>query len=290
MSWTIDGKRVLVTGGSSGIGHATARELATRGARVTITARTAERAERNAEDLALTTGAEVDGFALDLGSMASVRSFADRFRSEVIGDGGLDVLVNNAGTIARRRTLTEDGFETTFAVGHLGPFLLTRLLLGPMTVHPESRVINVSSEVHRSASGGLDFDDLQMERGFSPAKAYAAAKLANILFTVELDRRVGDRGVVARALHPGVVATSFGKGGDGPWWMGLGMTLLKPLLKTPREGAETSVLLATADTDALGDAIYWSTGKPIDPAGPATDADAARRLWEESSRLVGLDP
>jgi NAD(P)-dependent dehydrogenase (short-subunit alcohol dehydrogenase family) len=283
MTWAVEGKRVLVTGGTSGIGNATAEALSRLGADVTITARNASNAEINAEDLTRRTGRRVTGRPLDLASLRSVRAFADRFHDE---HDGLDVLVNNAGTMTRRRDVTEDGFERTFAVNHLGPFLLTNLLTDLLDAPPASRVITVSSEAHRSAKAGLDFADLQMVAGHSASRAYAASKVANILFTVELDRR--HPSTLARALHPGVVATSFGKGPDGPRWMGIGMTLLKPLLSTPQQGAETSVLLATADDDTVGQSLYWSVGKPATPSDAAADPDAARRLWDVSWRLVGL--
>ena len=125
-----------------------------------------------------------------------------------------------------------------------------------------------------------------MSSGYTPSKAYAASKLANILFTVELDRRLEDRGVTARALHPGVVATNFGKGPDSPRWMGLAMTLLKPVLATPEKGATTSIHLATAQPDELAAGIYWSNSKPKQPAEPALDPTAARQLWEASAELV----
>ncbi|MEZ5219391.1 MAG: hypothetical protein R2715_23030 [Ilumatobacteraceae bacterium] len=147
-------------------------------------------------------------------------------------------------------------------------------------------MITVSSENHRGAKRGLDFDDLQMTSSYSPSKAYAASKLANILFTVELDRRLNPDGVTARVLHPGVVATNFGKDPSSPRWMGLAMTLLKPLLASPDKGASTSVLLATAQPDELEASLYWASGKPRQPSDAALDQAAARRLWDVSAELV----
>lgn len=284
MKWNIENKTVLITGGNSGIGKATALELARRGARVTITARDGTKGMAAAADIATGAGTEVEVEELDLASLDSVRAFAGRFAD---AHDRLDVLINNAGVMTGKRIETQDGFEWTLAVNHLGPFLLTNLLTELLVASAPARVITVSSENYRRAGGGLNFDDLQMEARFSAGKAYASSKLANILFTVELNRRLRDKGVSAFALHPGVVATSFGKGPEGSKLMGWGMTLIKPILRTPAQGAETPVLLATEDDGALGDDVYWSDGVPKDPLPAATDADAAARLWSISERLVG---
>ena len=287
MTWTIQGKRVLITGGTSGIGRATAEQLARRGAQVTITSRSNEHARAVAAELSATTGREVVGAELDLSSLGAVRTFA---ADGVIHRDRLDVLINNAGTMSGKRRLTVDGYEWTIAVNHLGPFLLTNLLEPLLTAGAPSRVITVSSENHRGAKRGLDLDDLQMTTGYSASKAYAASKLANILFTAELDRRLRSSGVTARALHPGVVATNFGKDANSPRWMALAMTLLKPVLASPAKGAATSVFLAEAQPPALDAGLYWASGKPKEPSAAALDTEAARDLWELSERLVGLDP
>ena len=283
MTWNINDKHVLVTGGTSGIGRATAAQLASRGARVTITSRTLSTAQNTADELTAATGTQVEPAEVDLASLDAVRTFAASYADR---HDRLDILINNAGTMAGKRRTTEDGLEWTLAVNHLGPFLLTNLLT-PLLVHSApARVINVSSENHRGAKRGLDFDDLQMTSGYSPSKAYAASKLANILFTVELDRRLRPDGVTARALHPGVVATNFGKDPGSSRWMGLAMTLLKPVLATPEKGASTSVLLATAQPDELEASLYWASGKPKQPSYAALDQAAARRLWDVSAELV----
>ena len=286
ITWTIDDQPVLITGGTSGIGRATAAQLARSGARVTITSRAIANAEAVAAELSAEAGNEVAGAELDLSSLQAVRAFAAGFEGR---HDRLGVLINNAGTMSGRRRTTVDGFEWTLAVNHLGPFLLTNLLTPMLVDSAPSRVVNVSSENHRGAKRGLDFDDLQMATGYSASKAYAASKLANILFTVELDRRLGPSGVVARALHPGVVRTNFGKGPGGPTWMKLAMTVLSPVLASPERGASTSVLLASAQPDELDAGIYWASGKPKRPSDSALDREAAHRLWELSARLVGLD-
>ena len=222
---------------------------------------------------------------MDLSSLESVRSFADWF---VDRHPHLHVLINNAGLMTGKRRETPDGFEWTLGVNHLGPFLLTNLLTDLLVGSAPARVLNVSSQNHQTARNGLDFTDLQMTSGYSSSKAYAASKLANILFTVELDRRLHDSGVMARALHPGVVATSFGKGAESSRRIGWGMKLIKPMLRKPSQGAATSVLLASAPESEIQGGLYWSDEQPKLPTDAALDPEQAKRLWVESERLVGL--
>lgn len=285
MTWSIKDKQVIVTGGTSGIGRATAAALARQGAHVTITSRSQADAEQTAAAISRDTGGDVRGEALDLSSLASVRDFVARYTAD---HDRLDVLINNAGTMSGTRRTTEDGFEWTLGVNHLGPFLLTNLLTDLLTSSAPARVITVSSENHRGAKNGLDFDDLQMTKRYNSSKAYAASKLANILFTTELDSRLSSQGITARALHPGVVATNFGKNAESPKWMGIVMTLLKPVLAEPEKGAATSVHLATAQPNEIEAGIYWSNQKPKQPSPAATDTDAAARLWNLSAQLVGI--
>lgn len=285
MVWNIEGKTVLITGGNSGIGKATATELARHGAEVTITARNRSHGTAAAREIGAATGAQIGVGHLDLASLDSVRAFAKDYSSN---HESLHVLINNAGVMTGRRRLTVDGYEWTFAVNHLGPFLLTNLLTDLLVSSAPARIITVSSEIQRSAKGELDFDDLQMQRGYSPSRAYAVSKRANILFTVELDRRLRSSGVSARAVHPGVVATSFGRDPESPRWMGAMTVMLKPFLRSPARGAGTSVYLATAADDALSRGIYWSDEAPIDPSPATLDEHTAARLWDESQKLVGL--
>lgn len=285
MDWKIADKTVLVTGGTSGIGRATAMQMAGLGARVTITSRTRTGAATAVERIRAESGLEVKPAELDLSSFAGVRAFADEFTDQ---QDHLDVLVNNAGAMFAKREVTVDGMERTFGVNHLGPFLLTNLLAPLLEAGEPARVINVSSENHRSAKHGLDFDDLGMAKGYSASKAYGASKLANILFTLELNKRFAPQGVTARALHPGVVATNFGKGADGPRWMGVAMIVLKPLLASPDKGARTSVHLATAQQGELDGGLYWSSCQPKQPIPAALDEESASRLWDVSAGLVGV--
>ena len=288
MDWNIEGKRVVVTGGNAGIGRATAEELARHGADVMITARDRAKGEAAVAAIEAAAGVVVDLGELDLSSFASIRAFAARYQAD---HDRLHVLINNAGMMAGSRQETEDGLEWTFGVNHVGPFLLTNLLLPVIQASEPARIINLSSEAHRSAKDGLDFDDLQMEAGrFSGPRAYAASKLANISFTLELARRLAEAEADIRtvAVHPGVVATSFGTGQEGPWWMKVAMRVLKPVLRTPAKGAATSVFLATAPDAELDRALYWADTAPVDPIPPAVDPDAAARLWAESEELTGL--
>jgi NAD(P)-dependent dehydrogenase (short-subunit alcohol dehydrogenase family) len=261
--------------------------LAGRGAAVMITARDQQKGRQAAAAILADAGVEVEVGLLDLSSLDSVRRFAAEFLAT---HDRLDVLVNNAGTMTGRRTETPDGLEWTFGVNHVGPFLLTALLTDRLVSSAPSRVISVSSEVHRSAKRGLDFTDLQMTRGWSAQKAYAASKLATVLMTVELDRRLAGRGVTARAVHPGVVATNFGKGPEGRWLMKVMMSALAPLLKKPTDGAAPIVLLATAPDELVDRSLYWVQSKPGQPSTAALDADAAAALWVATERLAGLKP
>jgi NAD(P)-dependent dehydrogenase (short-subunit alcohol dehydrogenase family) len=250
-----------------------------------ITARDESKGQAAAAAIRADTGVDVQVGLLDLSRLDSVRDFAADYTRRY---DRLDVLVNNAGTMTGRRMQTPDGLEWTFGVNHLAPFLLTRLLSDLLVASAPSRVISVSSEVHRSAKRGLDMADLQMTRGWSAQKAYAASKLATILMTVELDRRLAGQGVTARAVHPGVVATNFGKGPEGRWAMRVMMTALGPVLKKPTDGAAPIVLLATEPDDVVGRSLYWSQTTPTQPSPAAQDQQAAAALWEASERLTGL--
>lgn len=282
----MSGKTVVVTGGNSGIGLETAVGVASSGARTLITSRDQERGRRAVEDIANRSNSEqVELVQLDLASLASVRAAASELLSKA---ARIDVLINNAGLVLTERRVTEDGFEATFATNHLGPFLLTNLLLERLRASAPSRLVNVASLAHTSARGGLDFDDLQFQRGYQGMQAYSRTKLANILFTRELARRLPVEEVTANALHPGTVATGFARDGDAHGWLAFGVKVIKPFVLTAEQGAKTSIYLASSPEVADVTGKYFVKCKQRTPSKAAQDDDAARHLWEISEELVGL--
>lgn len=280
------GATALVTGGTDGIGLATATGLAGLGARVGIVGRDRARAERAAGTIRRAVGAdpapEIDVFVADLSSQADVR----RLAAEVLAAyPRLDVLVNNVGGYWAHRHTTADGLERTFALNHLAPYLLTRLLLDRLVESAPARVVTVSSGAQ--ALGRIDLDDLQGEHHYRGQRAYNQSKLANVLFTYELARRLEGTGVTANALHPGVVATGFGREDSGAW-MGLLLPVVRPFLKTPAEGAATSVHLASSPDVAGVSGRYFANGTARRSSRRSYDEQLARRLWEVSAELTGL--
>ena len=281
----MDEKTVIITGGNSGVGKATATALAAAGAHAVITARSEPRGVAALADIRRASGSDrVDLVVFDLADLASVRRGAAEIlqRFEAI-----DVLINNAGLVLTERTETNDGFEATFATNHLGPFLLTQLLTERLVASAPARVVNVSSTAHQGARSGLDFDDLQSRDSYRSMQVYGRSKLANILFTNELARRLSDRGVTANSLHPGVVATGFARDGDTKGVMAFGIKLIKPFVLTPEEGARTSVYLASAPEVAGVTGQYFVRCRPKPPSRSARDAAAAVLLWSISEELVG---
>jgi len=276
------GRTVLVTGGTAGIGKATALGLATMGAHLAVTGRDRGRAEAAAGEVRAAGGGRVDVFVADLSSQAEVR----RLAGEALGRlGRIDVLVNNVGGYWHTRHVTADGLERTFAVNHLAAFLLTNLLLDRLQQSASARVVTVASNAH--AQGRIDFDDLQGERSWSGARAYSQSKLANVLFTYELARRLPATVVTANALHPGVVRTSFGAEDPGGVQRRL-VALLRPLMKAPARGAATSIHLASAPDLERVTGRYFANGKPKRSSTRSYDQAAAERLWQVSADLVGL--
>lgn len=273
------GKTCLVTGATSGIGKETALGLARKGAAVVLAARDRARGEAARAEIVKRSGnAGVSFLVADFASLAEVRRLAAEVRST---HPALHVLVNNAGVMLRKRSVTRDGFETTFAVNHLAPFLLTNLLLDLLKAGAPARIVNVASEAHRS--GALGFDDLQSERGFDGYRVYGTSKLANVLFTSELARRLDGTGVTVNALHPGVVATgivrdfpALVRGGWGLFTMSAG------------KGARTSLYLATSPEVEGMTGKYFDECAEVRPSRAACDEAAARKLWEVSERLTGL--
>jgi NAD(P)-dependent dehydrogenase (short-subunit alcohol dehydrogenase family) len=276
------GKTVLVTGGTGGIGKATALGLATLGARVAITGRDRTRAEEAAREIRAVQGVQVDVFVADLSSQAEVRRLADEARSRL---PRIDVLVNNVGGYWHTRHVTADGLERTFAVNHLAPFLLTHLLLDRLRQSAPARVVTVASHAH--TTGRIDFDDLQGARSYSGATAYNQSKLANVMFTYELARRLRTTSVTANAVHPGVVSTSFGAEDPGRTQRLL-VPLMRPFMKSPTDGAATSVHVASAPELEHVTGCYFARRRAKRSSAGSHDEAAARRLWLVSAGLVGL--
>ncbi len=283
MQWDITDRPVIVTGGNSGIGLAVATALAARGADVTITARDRDRGMGAANRIAADTGRRVDVGILDLVDRASIRSFTADF---LTGHDDLAVLVNNAGGVFGKRVLTADGVERTFATNHLGPFLLTSLLTPLLESSAPARIINVASSGHGFAETGIPFDDLTQADGYSMRSAYGASKLANILHAREFDRRFGDRGVRAYAMHPGLVRTRIGRDGDSRLatiaWFATSWRQ-----RTPEEGADTAVWLATTDPAPEPHGGYFEDRAEARSTRWARSDEQAARLWEVSEALIG---
>lgn len=276
------GRTVLVTGGTGGIGRATALGLASMGAHLGITGRDRGRSEDAAREIRTAGGGQVDVFVADLSSQSEVRRLADGVLQSL---SQIDVLVNNVGGYWNTRHVTADGLERTFALNHLAPFLLTNLLIDRLRQSAPARVVTVSSNAQ--AMGRIDFDDLQGERSYSGAQAYNQSKLANVLFTYELARRLRATSVTANALHPGVVRTSFGAE-DPRGVQRLFVPFMRPFMRSPAKGAATSIRLASAPDLEQVTGRYFVNSKPKRSSKRSYDEDAAARLWQVSADLVGL--
>ncbi len=275
-------KICIVTGANSGIGKVTAQALAEKGATVLMVCRNERKGEAAlCEIKEKSKNGNVKLLLADLSSQEEIRRLADKIRTKY---PKIDVLVNNAGGINPKRTLTVDGIETTFAVNHLGYFLLTNLLLGHLKAASAARVVNVTSQVHRFAR--IFFDDLGLEKRYGPMLSYAQSKLANILFTYELARRLNGTAVTANTLHPGGVRTNFGKeltGLAGFYFRNIGF-----LMRSPEKGAETVIWLASSPDVEGVTGKYFFDKKEIRSSKISCDAEVARRLWHVSVELTGL--
>jgi NAD(P)-dependent dehydrogenase (short-subunit alcohol dehydrogenase family) len=268
---------VVLTGATRGIGQAAAIELARRGADLALVGRDPERVEAVANEAAQAgQRATVQGHVADLTLMAEVRRLADELRERY---EHIDVLANNAGALFASRRVTDEGFELTFALNHLAPFLLTNLLRDRLG---GGRVVTTSSDAH--TSGRLDLDDLQSESSFSAMRVYGTTKLCNILFTRELARRAPE--LHANCFHPGTVRTGFGKNDNGIWR--ILTTLGGPFFRSPDRGARSLVWLALSEEAASLTGEYIEDEKVAQPSEAARDEDLAQRLWERSEQLVGL--
>jgi NAD(P)-dependent dehydrogenase (short-subunit alcohol dehydrogenase family) len=274
----------MITGSSSGIGKETAVALAGMGASVFMVCRDPAKGEAARKEVVSRSGASDERVTLmiaDLASLDSVRQLAKDFLGK---NQKLEVLINNAGLILGERSLTKDGFETTFEVNYLSHFLLSNLLLGAIKSAAPSRIINVSSEAH--FRGHIDFEDLQGEKRFGASKSYSQSKLAQVLFTHELAKRLAGTGVTVNSLHPGVVATNWGRHSVGA--MSVGIRLASPFMTSPKKGAETSIYLASSPDVSGVTGKYFSKRREEKSSDESFDEAVALRLWNVSLVLAGL--
>jgi retinol dehydrogenase-14 len=281
---SMQGKVVVVTGSNVGIGFETAVGVAALEATTVLACRNQAKAKAAAREITKRTwNDDVHVVSLDLADLASVRKAAEDILTRW---DRLDILVNNAGGAWSARQETEQGFEYTFGVNHLGHFSLTNLLVSRLRAGAPSRIINVTSVGHHFARYGMRFDDLQSERGYDGMEAYCRSKLANVLFTRQLAKRLDDANVTVNAAHPGPVRSSFGMDGDLHGFMSIGMRLVRPFEISPKRGARTSLHLATSPDVAGKTGMYWVRSKPGHMGRHARDDAAALRLWDESERLL----
>lgn len=279
----IQGKTCLMTGATSGIGKVTARELARLGGHIVIVSRNEEKCQRTAASINEEMGVErVTYIVADLSVLENVRQAAEEYKESY---DNLDVLVNNAGAYFTSRHETPDGFERTFALNHLSYFVLTHELLGLLKTNGPARIINVASDAHRGNK--ITFDDLNREEKYSGFQVYGESKLANIMFTYALDRRLSDTNVSVNAVHPGFVASNFGKNNSLP--VRLLTSFLHLFARSPEKGAETSIYLASSSDVAGESGKYYVDKKTKRSSKASYDTDAQERLWEESKEMTGID-
>ncbi|GCC22551.1 hypothetical protein chiPu_0000939 [Chiloscyllium punctatum] len=279
----LDGQTILITGANTGIGKETARDLARRGAVIIMACRDTEKGEAAAKEITEETGnSYIVVKKLDLADTKSIQEFAKQINEEY---QHLNILINNAGVMMCPYSKTVDGFELQFGVNHLGHFLLTYLLIDLIKQSTPSRIINVSSTAH--TMGGINFDDLNSEKNYSPMKAYAQSKLANILFTRELARKLEGAGVLVFSLHPGVVRTELSRHLNPA--VRFGLTMLRPFTKSPSEGAETTLFCAVAEELEEETGQYFADCKRANCSQAAQDDEKAKKLWEVSCQMLEID-
>jgi NAD(P)-dependent dehydrogenase (short-subunit alcohol dehydrogenase family) len=277
---TMQGRICLITGGTSGIGKSAAQALTRMGASVVIVGRNPEKTRQVVEELRSATGSKVDSLIADLSSQQEVRRLASEFQGKY---SQLHVLLNNAGATFRTRQLSVDGIEMTFALNHLAYFLLTNLLLDTLRASAPARIINVSSDAH--SGGKIEFDNLQGERSYSSFGPYGNSKLANILFTKELARRLEGTGVTSNALHPGLTSTGFGRNNPG-FLMTIMRAVIPLIARSPEKGAQTSIYLASSPEVQSITGEYFVNCRVAKTAPQAADMAVAKRLWDVSARMV----
>ena len=278
----LNNKLCVITGANSGIGFETALELSKQGAFIVMVCRNEDKAEAAKEQIKNEhPAAGIDIVLCDFSSQAEIRNAASQINRSY---EKIDILINNHGFTSSRYNETVDGLEEVFAVNHIGYFLFTNLLLENLKAAGKSRIINVASNAHRN--GEFDPGNLQLKKNYQPWKAYGNSKLFNILFTMELADRLKGTYVTANCLHPGVIASNFGKTGE--WWVRLFFGLGKPFLKSNREGAETTIYLATSDEVEGVNGAYFKESKVATPRKLARNKAAAEKLWGISEELCGL--
>jgi NAD(P)-dependent dehydrogenase (short-subunit alcohol dehydrogenase family) len=280
MPSSMQGKTVIVTGSTNGIGYAAACELARKGAQTVLVSRSAEKCAQSVEKIKRETGnTQVEFIAADLSTKAGVQEVAHEFKKR---HTRLDVLLNNAGAIFMSRQVSSDGIEMTIALNHLNYFHLTILLLDVLKASSPARIVSVSSAAHRG--GKINFDDIQFKKGYSGMKAYSQSKLANVLFTYEMARKLEGTKVTANALHPGFVDTGFAKNNGG--LVKFAMGLLKPMQRKVDEGAQTSIYLASSPEVEGVSGKYFADSKAVDSDPASYDKAAAEKLWQLSLEMI----
>lgn len=282
MAGTLEGKYVLVTGATSGMGKVTAQRLAEAGATVVLAGRNAEKTQATVQEIQQRTPqSDVRSLVADLSSLAQVRALAQAYRD---ANPRLDVLIHNAGGMFGKRQLSADGQEMTFALNVFAPFLLTHLLLDTLQASAPARIITIASVQH--AGQQVPFEDMTHEKGYKPLQVYGQSKLMAIMFTYALARRLQGKGVTANALHPGVVATNFGKEAGGVW--PVLFTIMAPVALSPEKGAQTTIYLASSPAVATASGEYFVKSKPVQSSPASYDVAAQERLWTLCEQVCGI--